>query len=59
MRGGPGGGWQSMLFHVVGAAAFFFVLQKFLMKADTETSFVWALAGGAGAGWFAWHQSKS
>lgn len=53
-----GRGWQSMVFHAALAAAFFFVLQKFLMKADTETSFVWALAGGLAAAWLAWHQSR-
>ena len=52
------GGWQSVGFHAALAAGFFFVLQKFLMKADTETSFVWALAGGLAAAWFAWHRSK-
>jgi len=53
-----GGRWHSLVFNAAGAAAFFFVLQKFLMKADTETSFVWALAGGAGAAWLAWHQAR-
>lgn len=52
------GGWQSLVFHAAGAAAFFFVLQKFLINSSTETSLVWALAGGVGAAWLAWHQSK-
>ncbi len=51
-------GWRSLVFHAVGAAAFFFVLQKFLINSTTETSLVWALAGGLGAAWLAWHQSK-
>jgi hypothetical protein len=47
-----------MVWNAAGAAAFFFVLQRFVMKAEIETSLVWALAGAAGAAWLAWHQAK-
>ncbi len=44
--------------HVVLAAAFFFSLQRFMMKESLEVSLVWAAIGGAGAAWLAWRQGR-
>ena len=52
------GSWQTLVFHAAGAAVFFFALQKLVLKADTMTSLVWAIAGAAGAAWLAWYQAN-
>jgi hypothetical protein len=38
------------------AAAFFFVLQYFILKASFDTSLFWTIALGGGAGLLAWNQ---
>lgn len=45
-----------LVLHVAMAAAFFFSLQRFMMKESLEISLLWALIGGAGAAWLAWRQ---
>ena len=52
------GAWLTIALHTTLAAAFFFVLQRFLMSATLESSLVWALAGGAGAAFLAWQQAS-
>lgn len=47
-----------LVLHVVLAAAFFFSLQRFMMKESLEVSLVWAAVGGIGAGVLAWTQSR-
>lgn len=48
-----------IILHVVLAAAFFFSLQRFMMKESLETSLLWAAVGAAGAAWLAWRQGQS
>jgi hypothetical protein len=44
--------------HVLLASAFFFCLQKFVLGESLETSIIWAIAGGGGAGLLAWLQHR-
>ena len=39
-------------------SAFFFCLQKFVLGESLETSVIWAIAGGGGAGLLAWLQHR-
>ena len=50
------GAWLTIALHTAGAAAFFFILQRFFMSATLESSLMWAVAGGAGAACLAWQQ---
>lgn len=43
--------------HAVGAAAFFFVLQRFALDQDVQSSLLFGLALGAGAGLLSWTQT--
>ena len=47
-----------LVVHIVLAAAFFFSLQRFMMKESLEVSLIWAVIGGAGAAWLAWRQVR-
>lgn len=44
--------------HSVAAAVAFFSFQNFILLASTETSLLWALAGGLGAAYLAWSQHR-
>ena len=50
--------WMIIGLHTVTAAAFFFLLQRYMMSATLESALVWALAGGAGAAYLAWQQNS-
>ena len=40
------------------AGAFFFCLQTFVLGESQETSVIWAVVGGGGAGLLAWLQHR-
>lgn len=47
---------RDMMVKAAGAAAFFFVLQTYLLDASPQTALMWAGAGAAGAAYLAWSQ---
>lgn len=49
---------KRILFHTVGAAVFFFVLQRFALQQSLEVSVLWAVALGAAAGLLARSQER-
>lgn len=44
-------------FHGVGATAFFFILQRYALDQDTQSSLLFGLALGAGAALLSWTQT--
>jgi hypothetical protein len=44
--------------HVLGAAAFIFVLNHFILDTGLQTSLTWGVVFGAMAGVLAWQQTK-
>jgi hypothetical protein len=44
--------------HALLAAAFFFCLQRFVLGESSDTSVIWAIAGGCGAALLAWLQHR-
>lgn len=51
-------GSKRILFHAAGAGAFFFVLQRYVLKESLESSLLWAVALAIGAGFLAWSQQR-
>ena len=47
-----------MLVHSAGAAAAFYLFQRFALGASVETSALWAVAGAIGAAVLAWSQHR-
>lgn len=52
------GRWSHMAMHAAAAAAFFFVLQRFLMKESMEISLLWSAVGAVGAALLAWYHTR-
>ena len=52
-------GWGRVALHALLAAAFFFVLNYYLLHTDLEASLSWALALGGVAAVIAYRQMKS
>jgi Na+-transporting NADH:ubiquinone oxidoreductase subunit NqrB len=50
--------WRYIALHAVGAAAFFFVLQRYTLHASLEMSLLWALVLGGCAAGLAYTQSN-
>ena len=50
--------WRYIALHTVLAAAFIFLLQRYVMNASLELSLLWALAFGGGAAGLAYKQSN-
>jgi hypothetical protein len=50
--------WRYVALHTAVAAAFIFVLQRFVMNASLDTSLLWALAFGGCAAALAYRQSN-
>ena len=50
--------WRYIALHAVAAAAFIFLLQRYVMNASLELSLLWALAFGGGAAGLAYKQSN-
>ena len=50
--------WRYMALHAAAAAAFIFLLQRYVMSASLELSLLWALAFGGGAAGLAYKQSN-
>ena len=53
------GAWRNIALHTVGAAAFGFVLLRFMLAATVEMSLLWAALFGVGAAFIAWRQSQN
>ena len=47
-----------IVLHAVGAAAFIFVLNYYILKAELQSAVFWAIGFGAMAGGLAYKQSK-
>ncbi len=47
-----------IVLHTAGAAAFIFILNRFVLGTSWETSIVWAFAFGAMAAGLAWQHTK-
>ena len=63
MAAGPGSAghmkhWRYIVLHALMAAAFIFLLQRYVMSASLELSLLWALAFGGGAAGLAYKQSN-
>ena len=55
----PGGkGFLYIALHAVTAGAFGFLLQRFALQADMQTSLIWAAAFAVGAVFVAWRQTR-
>jgi hypothetical protein len=54
----PGGPYGYIALHGLVAAAFFFVLQRFVLNQSFETSLLWGGLLGAGAAAIAWQQMR-
>ena len=52
------GSLATIALHAVTAGAFGYLLQRFALGADLQTSLIWAGAFCGGAGVLAWQQSK-
>jgi hypothetical protein len=50
--------WRYIALHALMAAAFIFLLQRYVMSASLELSLLWALALGGGAAGLAYKQSN-
>jgi hypothetical protein len=50
--------WRYIALHTLAAAAFIFLLQRYVMSASLELSLLWALAFGGGAAGLAYMQSN-
>jgi len=50
--------WRYIGLHAAGAAAFFFLLQRYAMNASLETSLLWGVMLGACAACLAYSQSN-
>ncbi len=50
--------WLYMLLHTAVAAAFMFILQRFVLRSTLESSLVWAMAFGMGAAVIAFKQTN-
>jgi hypothetical protein len=50
--------WRYIALHTLLAAAFIFLLQRYVMNASLELSLLWALAFGGGAAGLAYKQSN-
>jgi hypothetical protein len=50
--------WRYIALHTLGAGAFIFVLQRYVMSASLELSLLWALAFGGCAAGLAYRQSN-
>jgi hypothetical protein len=50
--------WRYIALHALMAAAFIFLLQRYVMDASLELSLLWALALGGGAAGLAYKQSN-
>jgi hypothetical protein len=50
--------YQRILFHAASAAAFFFVLQRYILQESFATSALWAVAFAVAAAGFAWSQQR-
>ncbi len=44
--------------HAVGAAAFIFVLNYFVLKTEMQSTLIWVVGFGAAAAFLAWQQTK-
>ena len=44
--------------HALGAAAFIFVLNHFILKTELQSSLTWAAVFGGAAAFLAWQQTK-
>lgn len=54
---GPGK-WVRIALHAIGAGAFVFVLQHYILHQTLEVSAIWALGFAAAGGHLAWLQSS-
>ena len=50
--------WRYILLHTVAAAAFIFLLQRYMLSATLESSLLWALTFGGCAAGLAYMQSN-
>lgn len=55
--GGSAPPW-GILWHAAAAGAFFFVLQRFVLRESLNVSFLWAAFFAVAAAALAWHQSR-
>jgi len=51
--------WRNVALHTAGAAAFGFVLTRFVLAATWEMSLLWAACFAVGAAVIAWRQNQN